>query len=280
MEQALKPEYELIIEAGKSERHYWRDLWVFRELFLFLSWRDIAVRYKQTFIGVTWALIQPLITLVVMTVVFSVIAKMDAGVEAPYAVMVAAGTLPWQFFATSLGNTSNSLVTNANMLSKVYFPRLIVPVSAVIVSFVDFLISFAILALVMVWFQFVPSWRIVFLPLFTLLAFSAAIGIGLWMATLNVEYRDFRYIVPFIIQFGVFVTPVGYNASKVPDSLYWLYVLNPMVGVIEGFRWSIIGGDSPINWTSIAISAGICVVLIITSIKFFRRMERTFADVI
>ena len=273
-------EHYLIIEAGRSERQYWKDLWRYRELFYFLAWRDILVRYKQTAIGVTWALIRPLLTMIVFTVVFGNIAKLPTEADAPYPILVFSAMLPWQFFANALSECSNSLLSNSNLISKVYFPRLIVPASAVIVSFVDFLISASILLALMAWYDFVPSWRILTLPLFIFIAFAAAIGGGLWLAALNVEYRDFRYIVPFIVQFGLYVSPVGFSSTVVPEKWRFLYSLNPMVGVIDGFRWAIISGDTNLYWSGFLLSIAIVVLLVVSGIWYFRKMERTFADVI
>ncbi|MDJ0744585.1 MAG: ABC transporter permease [Xenococcaceae cyanobacterium MO_167.B27] len=270
---------ELIIEAGRTERQYWKDIWRYRELFYFLAWRDILVRYKQTIIGIAWALLRPFLTTVVFTLVFSKLAKLPSE-GAPYPILVFAGMLPWQFFANALAECSNSLITNANLISKVYFPRLIVPISAVIVSFVDFLISGMILLGLMAWYDFVPSWRIITLPLFIAIAFLASMGVGLWLSALNVQYRDFRYIVPFIIQFGLYISPVGFSSNIVPEQWRWLYSLNPMVGVIDGFRWAIIGGDIQIYWLGFSLSLGLVVFLFTTGVWYFRRMERTFADVI
>lgn len=270
---------ELIIEAGRSERQYWQDLWRYRELFYFLAWRDILVRYKQTAIGIAWALIRPFLTMVVFTIVFGRLAKLPAeGV--PYPILVFAAMLPWQFFANSLTESSNSLIVNSNLIAKVYFPRLIVPSSAVVVSFVDFLISGIILLGLMAWYDFVPSWRILTLPFFVAIAFGASIGVGLWLASLNVQYRDFRYIVPFIVQFGLYISPVGFSSSIVPEKWRLLYSLNPMVGVIDGFRWAILGGESSLYLPGFFLSLGLVVLFFITGIWFFRKMERTFADVI
>jgi lipopolysaccharide transport system permease protein len=270
---------ELIIEAGRTERQYWKDLWRYRELFYFLAWRDILVRYKQTAIGIAWALIRPFLTMLIFSVVFGVLAKLPSE-GAPYPILVFAAMLPWQFFANALSECSNSLISNSNLISKVYFPRLIVPASAVIVSFVDFLISGAILLGLMVWYQFVPSWRIITLPLFTAIAFAAAMGAGLWLAALNVKYRDFRYIVPFIVQFGLYISPVGFSSSIVPEKWRLLYSLNPMVGVIDGFRWAILGRGVELNWLGFLISTSLVILLLITGIQYFRKTERTFADVI
>jgi lipopolysaccharide transport system permease protein len=270
---------ELVIEAGQIEKQYWKDLWRYRELFYFLAWRDILVRYKQTAIGITWALIRPFLTMVVFTVVFGQLAKLpDQGV--PYPILVFAGMLPWQFFSNALGECSNSLVGNANLISKVYFPRLIVPTSAVIVSFVDFLISGMILLGLMAYYNFVPDWRILSLPIFVLIAFAASMGVGLWLAALTVQYRDFRFVVPFIIQFGLYISPVGFSSSIVPDQWRLLYSINPIVGVIDGFRWAILGGESRLYLPGFILSLVIVFLFLWSGIWYFRKMERTFADVI
>jgi lipopolysaccharide transport system permease protein len=280
MTETLKQsEFTLVIEAGHTEKEYWKDLWRYRELFYFLSWRDILVRYKQTVIGIAWSLIRPLLTMIVFTIVFGKIAKLPSqGV--PYAILVFAAMLPWQFFSNALSECSNSLITNSNLISKVYFPRLIIPASSVIVSFVDFLISFAILIVIMVWYRFMPDWKIVTLPLFVILSFGAAMGAGLWIATFNVKYRDFRYIVPFIVQFGLYISPVGFSSSIVPEKWRLLYSLNPMAGIIDGFRWAILGKTSEIYWTGFIISVAVVMVLCISGIWYFRKTERVFADVI
>ena len=275
----MTPPPELIIEAGRSERQYWRDIWRYRELFYFLAWRDILVRYKQTAIGIAWALIRPLLTMVVFTVIFGKIAKLPAD-GAPYPILVFAAMLPWQFFANSLTESSNSLINNSNLIAKVYFPRLIVPSSAIVVSFVDFLVSGMILLGLMAWYDFVPSWRILTLPLWIAIAFAASLGVGLWLSSLNVQYRDFRYIVPFIVQFGLYISPVGFSSSIVPQKWQLLYSLNPMVGVIDGFRWAIIGGESSLYLPGFLLSIGLVTLFLISGIWFFRKMERTFADVI
>ncbi|MEB3360449.1 MAG: ABC transporter permease [Synechococcales bacterium] len=273
------PSIELVIQAGRTQRQYWQDIWRYRELFYFLVWRDILVRYKQTAIGVAWALLRPFLTMVVFTIVFGKIAQLPSD-GVPYPILVFAGMLPWQFFANALSECSNSLVTNANLISKVYFPRLVVPTSAVIVSLVDFFISGILLLALMVVYNFVPSWRIVTLPLFIALAFAAAIGAGLLLATLNVKYRDFRYVVPFILQFGLYISPVGFSSSVVPEQWRWLYSLNPMVAVIDGFRWAILGGEAPLYLPGFLLSIGLVLVLLVCGIRYFRTYERTFADVI
>ena len=269
----------LVIKAGRAEQQYWQDIWKYRELFYFLAWRDILVRYKQTAIGLAWALLRPFLTTMVFTLVFGVLLKAPS-TGAPYPIVVFAAMLPWQFFSNALSECSNSLISNSNLISKVYFPRLIVPTSAVIVSFVDFMISAIILLGFMAWYNFVPDWRILTLPLFVAIAFAAAMGAGLWLAALNVEYRDFRYIVPFIVQFGLYISPVGFSSSVVPERWRLLYSLNPMVGVIDGFRWAILGKDFAIYLPGFLLSVALVIVVLITGIQYFRRMERKFADVI
>jgi len=270
----------IVIEAGHTERHYWKDLWRYRELFFFLAWRDILVRYKQTVIGIVWAVLRPLLTMLVFTVVFSKLANLPSDAGAPYAIMVFAAMLPWQFFATSFAEAGNSLISNSSMISKVYFPRLIIPTSAIIVSFVDFLISFSILVALMFWYNFMPDMRILMLPVFVLIAFAASLGAGLWIASLNVRFRDFRYIIPFVVQMGLYVSPVGFSSSIVPEQWRLLYSLNPMVGVIDGFRWAIIGGDYMIYWPGFALSLVVVAILLVGGVYYFRKTEKSFADVI
>ena len=269
----------LIIEAGRTERHYWNDLWRYRELFLFLVWRDLLVRYKQTVIGIAWALLRPFLTMVVFTLVFGQLAKLPSD-GAPYPILVFAALLPWQFFSNAFTDAGNSLVSNSSMISKVYFPRLIVPASAVIVGFVDFLISSVILAGLMIRYGFAPDWRILTLPIFIFIAFVAAMGAGLWFAALNVKYRDFRYIIPFIVQLGLYISPVGFSSNIVPEQWRLLYSLNPMVGVIDGFRWAILGGNTSLYWPGLLLSLFLVLVILITGIYYFRKTEKTFADVI
>ncbi|OWY64843.1 phosphate ABC transporter permease [cyanobacterium TDX16] len=271
---------EIVLEAGKTESQYWRDVWDYRELLYFLAWRDILVRYKQTEIGILWALIRPFLTTIVLTVVFSVLAKLPSEGNVPYPIMVFAAMLPWQFFANALTECSNSLITNSQIISKIYFPRSIVPVSAVVVCFIDFLISGMILLALMAWYNFIPNWRILTLPLFTAIAFAAAIGAGLWLAALTVEYRDFRHVVPFLVQVGQYISPVGFSSNIVPEQWRLLYSLNPMVGVIDGFRWAILGGEAQLYLPGLILSVGLVLLLLASSIWYFRRTERTFADVI
>jgi homopolymeric O-antigen transport system permease protein len=270
----------IIIEAGRRERHYWLDLWRYRELFRVLAWRDLSVRYKQTVIGVLWALIRPVLTVLVFTIIFGRIAQLPTDGTAPYALMVFAGILPWTFFSTGLSEASSSLINNANLISKVYFPRLIVPTATVVVAFVDLLISFCVLVLLMAWYQFMPDWRILLLPAFVLLAFCASIGPSLWTTALTVKYRDFRYIIPFIVQFGLYVSPVGFSSSVVPEQWRLLYSLNPMVGVIDGFRWCILGGQSSLYLLGLAASAIVARFFLWVGIHQFRKMEGSFADII
>jgi homopolymeric O-antigen transport system permease protein len=270
----------IIIEAGRHERNYWRDLWRYRELFYVLAWRDLAVRYKQTVIGAAWALIRPFLTMVIFTVIFGRIAKLPSDGSAPYPLMVFAGMLPWTFFSSGLSDASNSLIANASLMGKVYFPRLIVPTATVVVAFVDFLITFALLVGMMAWYRFVPDWHILVLPAFVLLAFAASIGPALWISSLSVKYRDFRYIMPFIVQLGMYVSPVGFSSSVVPAQWRLAYSLNPMVGVIDGFRWSILGAQSRLDPAGLAVSVGVAAFLLWFGVRQFRRTEKSFADLI
>lgn len=271
--------FDLIIEARSTEGNYWRDLWRFRGLFYFLAWRDILVRYKQTVIGIAWNLLRPLITMIIFTIVFGKIAKLPSN-GVPYPIFVFSALLPWQFFSNSLTECSMSLVGNSSLISKVYFPRLIIPASSVIVSFVDFIISFVILIGLMLWYQFIPDWKILTLPLFIILTFATSIGIGLWLTALNVKYRDFRYIVPFIVQFGLFISPVGFSSNVVPEKWRLLYSLNPMVGVIDGFRWAILGGNSSIYLPGFLFSLILIFIFLTSGIYYFRKTEKSFADLI
>ena len=270
----------VIIEANRSERHYWLDLWHYRELFKVLAWRDLSVRYKQTVIGVLWALIRPFLTMLILTIIFGHIARLPTDGNAPYALMVFAGILPWTFFSASLSEASNSLIINTNLISKVYFPRLIVPIATIVVSFVDFLISFCILLVLMGWYQFLPDWRMILLPVFALLALVASVGPSLWIASLNVKYRDFRYIIPFIVQFGLYVSPVGFSSSVVPEQWLLWYSLNPMVGIIDGFRWCILGGQTQLYLPGLAMSVGVTMLFLWLGIRQFRKLEKSFADLI
>jgi len=271
---------EVIIEAGRTEKNYWSDLWRYRELFLILAWRDIAVRYKQTIIGVAWAIIRPFLTMVVFTVIFGRVAGLPSDGAAPYALMVFAAMLPWSLFSTALGEASNSLIGNERLISKVYFPRLIIPTATVVTAFVDFLISFVILLGLMVYYYFCPGWNILLLPIFTLLALLASLGLGLWITALNVKYRDFRYVIPFVVQFGLYVSPVGFSSNVIPEKWRLFYSFNPLAGVIDGFRWCILGGGSPIYRPGFALSISIVAFFVWLGISQFRKMEKTFADLI
>ena len=270
----------LILEPGRAEKHYWRDIWHYRELFAILAWRDVSVRYKQTALGVAWALVQPLLTMIVFTIVFSRVAKLPTQSNAPYPIMVYAGMLPWYLFSSLLSGASSSLVKDANLIGKVYFPRILVPVAAGGVALVDFTISFGLLGVLMLWFRFLPSWHLIFLPLFMVIAILAGLGPALLMTAMNVKYRDFRYILPFIVQFGVYVSPVGFSSSVVPAKWRFWYSLNPLVGAIDGFRWCVLGGKSAIYMPGFLLSLGIVALFLWLGIAYFRRTERTFADLI
>ena len=271
---------EIIIEPGRAERNYWADLWRYRELFIILSWRDLSVRYKQTVIGILWAILRPVLTMVVFTVIFSRIAKLPSDGGAPYALMVFAAMLPWSLFSNALSESSNSLIGNANLISKVYFPRMIVPAATIITALVDFLISLVILIFLMILYQFPPGWQILFLPFFVILALLSSLGPGLWITALNVKYRDFRYIIPFLVQFGLYVSPVGFSSNVIPEKWRLLYSINPMVGVIDGFRWCILGGNRPIYLPGFVLGLTIISFFLWLGVSRFRKMEKTFADII
>jgi len=271
--------HEMVIMAGQTDRHYWLDLWRYRELFYFLAWRDISVRYKQTVIGIGWSVIRPVLIMVVFTIVFGKLAKLPSD-GVPYPILVFAAMLPWQFFSNAFTDAGNSLIGNTNMISKVYFPRLIIPTSAIIVSLVDFAISFLILIGLMFWYEFYPDWRMLTLPLFITYAFITVLGASVWIAALNVKYRDFRYIIPFVVQFGLYISPVGFSSNVVPEQWRLLYSINPMVGVIDGFRWAILGGTSQFYWPGFLLSLFLVLVILVTGIVYFRKTEKTFADVI
>ncbi len=270
--------HSLTIEAGRTEKQYWRDLWRYRELFYFLAWRDLLVRYKQTVVGVAWSVIRPFLTMMVLTFVFEKVAKMSSG-GSPYPIFVFCGLLPWQFCSTALSESGNSLVNNANLISKVYFPRLVVPASSVITSFTDFLISCAFLVVLMIWYRFLPPVSIFALPAFVVLAVTLSFGTGLWVAALMVEYRDLRFVLPFVTQFGLYLSPVGFTPN-LSGNWRLLYSLNPVVGIIDGFRWSILGGEHKIYLPALGFSILGTILILVTGIQYFRRTERTFADVI
>jgi homopolymeric O-antigen transport system permease protein len=270
-------DFDLVIEAGRGFSRYWRDLWRYRGLLYFLAWRDVLVLYKQTAIGVAWAVLRPLLTMAVFTIIFGKLAKLPSE-GAPYPVLVFSAMLPWQMFSNALQSSSSSLIDNTNLISKVYFPRLIVPASAVAASLVDFAISFAILLVMTAWFHVFPGARLLAVPLFVLLGLIVAFGAGLWFAALNVRYRDFRYVVPFALQLGLYVSPVGFSASVVPSQWHLVYSINPLVGVIDGFRWAIVG--TPLDGDAVAMSCAVGAILLVSGIAYYRSVERTFADVI
>lgn len=270
---------EILLEAGKLDKHYWGDIWRYRELIFLLVWRDILVRYKQTVFGVAWAVIRPVVTMVVFTLIFGRLASLPSH-DVPYPLMVFGGVLAWQFFSTAFADAANSVVGNANMISKVYFPRIIVPLSALFVGLVDFAITMVIFAALAIWYGYIPDWRIVFLPVFVGLLFLFVFSASLWFAALNVRYRDFRYVLPFVLQLGAYASPVGFSSSIVPEKWRVIYSLNPMVGIIDGFRWSLLSGSTPLSPVSIVAAVIVILVLLVPGVRFFKRQERQFADVI
>ncbi len=279
IDRVIDEHFDLVIETARLKKNYWKDLWKYRELFFFLAWRDILVRYKQTVIGLAWSLIRPFLTMVVFTVVFGNLAKLPSG-GVPYPILVYAAMLPWQFFSTSFTDASNSLIGNSNMLTKIYFPRIIIPTSTVIVNFVDFLISFVILIGLMFWYHFVPSWSIIAMLVFFIQVLLISIGSGFYIAAVNVKYRDFKYIVPFIVQLGLYISPVGFSSNVIPEKWRLLYSLNPMVGIIDGFRWSITGDINQLYLPGYFLSLAITILLVMLGIWYFRKTERSFADII
>src|SRR5579863_2615861 len=270
----------LVLEPGRAEQHYWSDLWYYRELFAILAWRDVAVRYKQTAIGLAWAVVRPFLTMVVFTVVFGRLAKLPSEGGAPYPIMVFAGMLPWFLFSTILSDASASLVGNSNLIGKVYFPRLIIPAATIAVALADFAITFVLMLGMMAWFRFWTDWRILLLPLFVALAVLASLGPSLLMTAMNVKYRDFRYVISFVLQFGLYVSPVGFSSHAVPAQWRLLYSLNPAVGVIDGFRWCLLGGQAQLYWPGFLLSLAVTAVLLWAGVAYFRRTERTFADLL
>ena len=269
---------ELVVEAGRADLHYWRDLWRYRELLGFLAWRDIKVRYKQTVLGVAWAVIQPAVQTILLTFVFSKLARMpDGGV--PYPLLVLAGLLPWQLFSSAFSGAGGSLVGNAHLISKVYFPRLVVPLSALVVALVDLAVLLTVSGGFALSYGVLPTWHVLLLPVFMLAGLLIALGAGLWVSALTVKYRDFRIVMPFLLQIGVFVTPVGYRTDFLPN---WrdLLALNPLTGVVDGFRWCLLGTDYTIYGPGLIVSLAVTLMLLGTGLWFFRRTERQFADVI
>jgi lipopolysaccharide transport system permease protein len=276
--------FEVYIEPGRAERNYWKDLWRYRELFYILSWRDLKVRYKQTIIGVVWSVLRPLLTMMIFSFVFGEVAKFPAPDGVKYPVLVFAGLLPWQFFAAGLTEASNSLIGNERLISKVYFPRMIIPAASVITSLVDFLISLGLMFLLLIWFGVIPSVNLVFLPVFIIMAFFASFGVGLWLTALNVKYRDFKHVVPFLVQLGLYISPVGFTSDlaqkMIPEKFKLLYYINPMAGIIDGFRWCFFGDKMPVNWNGMFISLAVIIFFMLIGIRTFRKMEKSFADLI
>lgn len=270
----------LVLEPGRTTRHYWADVWEYRELMIVLAWRDISVRYKQALVGVVWALLRPLLTMVIFTLLFDRLAGMPSVGGAPYEIVVFAGMLPWFLFSAIVADASNSLVNNANLIGKVYFPRIAIPLSSAVVATVDFFIGFVLFLGLMLVLGYRPSPTIALLPLFVGWAVVAALGPALLMAALNVRYRDFRQIVPFVVQFGLYVSPVGYVSSVVPDGWRLLYSLNPIVGAIDGFRWCVLGDEAAPWLPGMAASGAVALVMLAVGFAYFRRTERSFADVI
>lgn len=269
---------ELVLEAGRSNARYWSDLWRYRELLGFLAWRDIKVRYKQAVLGVAWALVQPIVTMTIFTFVFGRLAKMpDGGV--PYPLLVLAGLLPWQLFSAGLSGASASVVGNSHLITKVYFPRLVVPLSAIGVALVDFLVVFALFVALSLWYGLIPSWHYLLLPAFGALTLLLALGAGLWLTSLTVKYRDFRFIVPFLLQIGLFACPVGFRTDYL-QSWRPVLALNPLTGVIDGFRWCLLHGDQRLDIWSLAYAVGLTLVLLFSGFRYFRSTERQFADII
>ena len=278
----------LIIEAGRTERQYWRDLWRYRELFYFLAWRDLLVRYKQTAVGVAWSFVRPVLAMAVLTLMMKV-SKLPGDGVSPLPLFVFCAMLPWQFFSTAFSESGSSLITNSNLVSKIYFPRLVVPASSIITSFVDFLIASIFTVILMVWYRFLPPVNILALPFFVLLTLGASLGTGLWIAALMVKYRDFRFIVPFMVQFGLYAAPVFAMTAKIPETHLWhgvvipvrlIYALNPIVGIIDGFRWCVLGGTNVIYLPGLVASVVGVVVLVWSGLSYFRKTERGFADMI
>lgn len=279
-ERAATRERVTVLAPGRADRHYWLDVWHYRELFAILAWRDVTVRYKQTVIGIAWALVRPFLTMIVFTVIFGKLAKLPSDGSVPYPVLVFAGLMPWFLFSGVLGEASASLVGNANLISKVYFPRIIVPAASAVVTLIDFSINLALLFCIMLWYGAFPDWRIVFLPAFIALAILASLGPALLITALNVRYRDFRYIIPFVLQFGLYVSPVGFSSAVVPEEWRFWYSLNPVVGVIDGFRWSLLGGQTELFMPGFLASLAVVAAFLWIGIRYFRRTERTFADLL
>lgn len=269
----------LVIQAGKDSANYWADLWRYRELLYFLSWRDLLIRYKQTILGVSWALLRPILFTFVFTIVFSKIGKFPSN-NIPYTLLTLTGVLLWQLFSSAFSGCSGSLVANAHLITKIYFPRLILPCAAMAVGLVDFVVALGLLFVLMPFFGCLPDWRILTLPLWIALALLTAASAGIWIAALNVRYRDFGTLVPFVLQLGMFISPVGYPSDIVPERWRLLYSLNPMVSVIDGFRWSLFGGKTTLCTSGLILSTAFLLMLLWSGLRYFRSTEKTFADII
>jgi lipopolysaccharide transport system permease protein len=274
-------EFDIVIRPSSGWLNLqMNELWRYRELLYFLTWRDIKVRYKQTVLGMAWAVLQPLMSMVVFTIFFGRLARIAPDGDLPYEIWNYAALVPWMFFANGLSKTGNSLVGSANLITKVYFPRMVIPIATVLSGVVDFVLAFVILILMMLAYQIVPTANIIWLPLFLLLAFVTALGMGMWLSAMNVMFRDVRYILPFMTQLWLFITPIAYPSSLIQDDvLRTLYGVNPMVGVVEGFRWALLGIDT-VPSATILVSCGVAILLLVTGAYYFRRMEKSFADVV
>jgi lipopolysaccharide transport system permease protein len=269
---------KIIIEPHKTSRGYWSEIYEYRELLFFFVWRDVLVRYKQTSIGILWAVLRPVSTMIVFTFVFGKVAGLPTEGSAPYALLVFSGILPWQLFSGAVQTGADSLISNAQMISKVYVPKLIFPMIGAATACLDFLIALGVYFVLMAYHQIMPDWRLLTLPVFILFAIIASLAISFFVSALNVFYRDFRYIIPFLLQLGFYISPIGYSVTVVPEKWRLLYSINPMVGVIDGFRWALLGQDVTFYWPGLAISSGIVFCMLWIGLKTFRSMESTFAD--
>lgn len=269
-----------IIEPGRSARNYRQDLWKYRELFYVLSWRDLKVRYKQTAIGILWAFLRPALTLIIFTIVFNRVAGLSSQSDMPYALLVLAGLLPWQFFAGAVGESSNSLIQNSALITKVYFPKMIIPASTVVTSLVDFLIAFLLLFPLMFFYGYCPGFRLLLIPLLVIPLLFLSLGFGLLLSALNVQFRDFRYVIPFLLQLGLYLSPVGFSSQALPEQWQIWYPLNPMVGIIDAFRWAFSTLPTLFPWQSFGISCLLSGGFWFLGWRYFRQREQAFADVI
>lgn len=270
----------IILESGRSNQRYWRDLWLARDVTWILALRDISVRYKQSALGISWVILRPLFTMLVFTLVFEKIARLSSEGGMPYPILVLSGMVPWVLFSTALPDITGSLVNNSNLIGKIYFPRLAIPLASISNAVVEFLICSFLLLILMLFYGMAYSWTLVLLPLFGVLALFSSIGLGLWWATLNVRYRDFRFVIPFVMQAGLYLTPIGYSSQHIPEQWKLFFYLNPMVAVVDGFRWAISSGASEMYWTGLFGSILTSTLLLFVGIYYFRKSERTFADVI